>query len=95
MSLVWDSQKVENTSTPRPAAIAAVSRTSRLLPMPGGPDTPTTHPCAADRPIQHAVDGVQFPLRGRPAVDSPLPAGPALAIASSRRAGTGSSAPLM
>ena len=28
----------------------ATSRISRLLPIPGGPTTPTTHPCAVDRP---------------------------------------------
>ena len=43
--LVCDSQKVENTSTPRRLAIAETSRTRRLLPMPGEPTTPTTAPC--------------------------------------------------
>ena len=44
ISLAWDSQNVENTRTPRSAAMAAVSATMRLLPIPGGPTTPTTHP---------------------------------------------------
>ena len=44
MSVVWDPQYVVKTGTPRPAAFATVSRTSRLLPIPGGPTTVTTHP---------------------------------------------------
>ena len=42
--LACESQNAVNTSTPRAAAIAATSRTRRLLPMPGGPTTPTTPP---------------------------------------------------
>jgi hypothetical protein len=41
---VCDSQKLMNTSAPQRAAIAPTSRTRPLLPMPGGPTTPTTAP---------------------------------------------------
>ena len=44
MSRACDSQKAQNTSTPRPAASAAASRATRDLPMPGGPTTFTTPP---------------------------------------------------
>ena len=44
MSLAWDSQYVVKTSTPRSAAIADVSSTKRLLPIPGGPISRTTRP---------------------------------------------------
>ena len=44
MSLAWDSQKAQNTSTARPDAAAAASRAIRDLPMPGGPTTFTTPP---------------------------------------------------
>ncbi len=43
-SRACDSQKAQNTSTPRPAASAAASRATRDLPMPGGPTTFTTPP---------------------------------------------------
>ena len=43
MSRAWDSQKVQKTSTPRPAASAAASRATRDLPMPGGPRHPRHH----------------------------------------------------
>ena len=44
MSLTWDSQNAQKTSTPRPAAVAAISRTIRLLPIPAGPTRATTAP---------------------------------------------------
>ena len=59
--LVCDSQKAVNTSTPRGRAIAATSRTRRLLPMPGGPTTPTTRAVALDCPVQQALDGGHLP----------------------------------
>ena len=56
-----DSQKAVNTSTPRAAAIAATSRTSRLLPMPGEPTTATTAPWPVDCTVQQALDGSHLP----------------------------------
>ena len=60
-SLAWDSQKVQNTSTPRPAASAAASRATRLLPMPGGPTTFTHTTAATDRALHQGVKGRHLP----------------------------------
>ena len=46
----------------RPAAIVAVSRTSRLLPIPGGPTTVTTHPAPPIGLVEDRGDGVEFPV---------------------------------
>ena len=62
MSLAWDSQKAQNTSTPRPAAIAAISRTIRLLPIPGGPTRATTAPSPSIARSKIALDGGHFPV---------------------------------
>ena len=56
-----DSQKAVNTSTPRLTAIAETSRTRRLLPMPGGPTTPTTRAVALDCAVQQAFNGGHLP----------------------------------
>ena len=61
MSLAWDSQKVQNTSTPRPAASAAVSRADPTL-----ADARRSHhvhhsTVATDRAIQHGVEGRHLP----------------------------------
>jgi len=53
---VCDSQKALNTFTLRLRAIAATSRTRRLLPMPGDPTTPW--PSIA---VQQALDGGYLP----------------------------------
>ena len=95
MSLACDSQKAVNTSTPRAAAIAVTSRTRRLLPMPGDPTTPTTAPwpsvARSSKPSTAAISQ-RRPTRvdsARPPVGCPSP------MPNSRRAGTGSSAPLI
>ena len=95
MSLAWDSQKAQNTSTPRLAASSTTSRAIRLLPMPGGPTTFTTppRPPIARSTIASRTAISQFrPTRlasARPTTPSRDP------IATSSRAGTGWSAPLM
>ena len=95
MSRAWDSQKVHNTSTPRPAASAAASRATRLLPMPGGPTTFTTPPrppIARSTMASRAAISQRRPTR----LASARPTRPSRgSIATSRRARTGSSAPLM
>ena len=95
MSRACDSQKAQNTSTPRPAASAAASRATRLLPMPGGPTTVTTPPrppIVRSTMASRAAISQRRPTR----LASARPTRPSRAlIASSRRARTGSSAPLM
>ncbi len=59
---VCDSQNVVNTSTPRAGASAASSRVRRLLPIPGGPATPTTAPRPSIALVQQALDGRHLPL---------------------------------
>ena len=95
MSRAWDSQKVQNTSTPRPAASAAASRATRDLPMPGGPTTFTTPPrppIVRSTMASRAAISQRRPTR----LASARPTRPSRgSIATSRRARTGSSAPLM
>ena len=94
-SRAWDSQKVQNTSTPRPAASAAASRATRDLPMPGGPTTFTTPPrppIARSAMASRAAISQRRPTRLASARPTRPSRGP---IATSRRARTGSSAPLM
>ena len=93
--MVCDSQKVVNTSTTSGRAIAATSRTRRLLPMPGDPTTPTTAPCPSmarsSKPSTAAISQrrpTRFDSAG-PAARCPSP------MPSSRRAGTGAWAPLI
>ena len=61
MSLAWDSQKVQNTSAPRPAANAAASRAVRLLPMPGGSHHVHDATAPTDRAVHHGVKGRHLP----------------------------------
>ena len=62
MSLAWDSQKAQYTSTPRPAAAAAASLATRLLPMPGGPTTIHDAAVATGRPVDDGVDRRHLPV---------------------------------
>ena len=76
ISRAWDSQKAQNTSTPRPAATAAASRAIRLLPMPGGPTTFDHTTAATDRAVHHGVDGGHLPAptdQGAPRHARPAP----------------------
>src|SRR5271165_6828516 len=61
MSLACDSQNALNTSTPLAAAIAATSRTRRLLPMPGDPHHANHTAVAVDGTLQQALDGGHLP----------------------------------
>ena len=93
-SCACDSQKAQNTSTPRPAASEAASRANRLLPMPGDPTTFITAPrpaiarsMMASRAAISQRRPIRLPRCARPRHSTP--------IATSRRARTGSPAPLM
>ena len=61
-SRACDSQKAHITSTPRPAASAAASRATRLLPMPGGPTTFTTPPRPPIVAVHYGVEGRHLPV---------------------------------
>ncbi len=80
---------------PHPLPARRFRGRSRLLPIPGGPTTPTTHPLPLTARSRSPRECAHLPLAAdetRSPLDS---AARPVAIASRRRAGTGSSAPLM
>jgi hypothetical protein len=95
ISLACDSQNVENTSIALPDAIAAISATRRLLPIPAGPTTPTTLPLPLIERSRIAPRALCSQSRPTRVVDARRPSRGCTATSSSRLAGTGVSAPFM
>ena len=61
-SVVCDSQNVANTSAPASLACDVSSRTTRLLPIPGGPTSPDDAAVAVDRPLEDTGERAHLPL---------------------------------
>ena len=95
ISLVCDSQCVSEHLNGPFAASDAISPTMRLLPIPGGPTSPTMRPLPVHRLVEHRCDGAHLPVTPHQRRHRRARCPPSGAIASRRRAITGDCAPLI